>query len=81
MTSESINSLVYTSAFLKECVRLFPAVPFEGRDVVEDCTVAGYKIPKGTGIYCLNLTMNKYAECFDNPEEFMPERYIEGSKY
>lgn len=79
LTSESINSLVYTSAFLKECVRLFPAVPFEGRDVVEDCTVAGYKIPKGTGIYCLNLTMNKYAECFDNPEEFMPERYIEGS--
>ncbi|KAI9258926.1 cytochrome P450 [Phascolomyces articulosus] len=62
----------------KECIRYrstnhFP-VPHES---IKDFEYNGYFIPKGTLILSNTYTLNKSPDCYVNPEEFMPERYIQ----
>eukprot|EP00253_Pinus_taeda_P012686 PITA_12686 len=80
MVSESdLPSLVYLQAVVKESLRLHPAGPFGVPHAsVEDCTILGYQIPKGT-----RLLVNLW-QIATNPESwgqdadtFNPERFME----
>ncbi|KAM3304794.1 hypothetical protein P3S67_011660 [Capsicum chacoense] len=46
-----IKNLVYLRAIVKESLRLYPPAPLLApHESVEDCTVGGYNIPKGTRV-------------------------------
>ena len=80
LESEDLEKVPYTYAFIKESLRLRPTVPLSSRIATKDITLGKYKIPKGTQVAFLYSVMNRDPEKFDYPDEFIPERYMLGSK-
>lgn len=80
MTNEKLNRLRYTEAFIRESLRLFPTAPVNARKNTKNCQFGNYHIPKGTLLFMLAYHSNTDPEIFDFPDEFLPERYLEGSK-
>lgn len=62
---------------IKECLRLYPSVPIIGRVTGEDIeTPSGYHIPKGTGLIIEIYDMHRNPNLYENPEQFIPERFL-----
>ena len=80
LSFELLDSLKYTNAFIKESLRFFPTVPINGRFNRKECKFGDYIIPKGSHISFRAATINFDPDQFDFPNEFIPERYLEGSK-
>ena len=61
---------------LKESLRLYPSVPTIGRSMTEDTQVGKHIIPKGTDVYIHPYIIHRQEDCWENPEEFIPERHV-----
>lgn len=48
---QDVNELKYCSAIFKEALRLYPPAPSIARQIPQDITVGGYKIPKNSQIF------------------------------
>ncbi|XP_019161657.1 PREDICTED: cytochrome P450 CYP82D47-like [Ipomoea nil] len=73
-----IENLVYLQAVVKETLRLHPPLPFlVPHEAMEDCTVGGYHIPKGTQLYVNVWRLHRDPEIWSQPEKFLPERFLE----
>jgi cytochrome P450 len=78
ITIENLNRMDYTTAFLKEVLRLNVGCLFY-RKAMQDDNLAGVDIKKGTVLTVLvnvNHTDEKY---YSNPEEVIPERWLAGT--
>lgn len=77
VTTDSLQRMEYTTAFLKETMRLGgPNSIFVTRVAAEDDNLCGVKVKKGTLVNValdLIFTNEKY---YMNPREFIPERWI-----
>ena len=51
---EDLSKLSYTTMCIKESLRLYPPVPYIGKQLSEDMIIDGDRIPKG--IFVSNLT-------------------------
>ncbi|MCD7450744.1 hypothetical protein HAX54_008381 [Datura stramonium] len=72
-----IKNLVYLQAIVKEALRLYPPAPLlVPHEAVEDCTVAGYNIPKGTRLFPNAWKIQRDPRIYTKPDEFMPERFL-----
>ena len=80
LSSENIEKIPYTTAFIKESLRYLPTVPLMGRVTKKDCQFGEYDIPKGTSLSFCMYTVNRDPENFDHPDEFIPERFLEDSE-
>ncbi|XP_030539505.1 trimethyltridecatetraene synthase-like [Rhodamnia argentea] len=69
-------NLPYINAIVKETMRLHPAAALLARFASRDCKVSGYDIPKGTRVVVSAWSIMRDPEYWDNPEKFMPERFI-----
>ncbi len=47
LLAENIEKLPYMHKVVKESLRIRPPIPFIQRNVAEDTTLGGYRIPKG----------------------------------
>ena len=64
-------------ACIKEAMRLSPTVSGNLRVIENDVVIQGYEIPKGTMLWWLHSINNLDESVFPNPNQFIPERWIE----
>lgn len=81
VTSNVIDNMRYLQAVCNEALRLYPPVALTVRVAVQDTTVAGQFIPKGTAItlppYAVNAEKGLWGQ---NALEFVPERWLSPEK-
>uniref|UniRef100_A0A8C6WJ52 Uncharacterized protein n=1 Tax=Neogobius melanostomus TaxID=47308 RepID=A0A8C6WJ52_9GOBI len=65
----------YLHSALLEVQRLWP--PFIGgrRIASEDCTIAGFHVPKNYGAIYISHAVHRDPEVFEQPDSFLPERW------
>lgn len=72
-----IKKLVYLQAIVKETLQLYPPGPLAiPHAAMEDCTVGGYKVPKGTRLMVNVWKLHRDPQIWSDPEKFMPERFM-----
>lgn len=77
---EDLGKLVYLKAVVKETLRLHPVVPLVLRGTSQRCSVQGYEIQEKTVVYVSAWAIGRDPESWENPEEFLPERFLGKNK-
>ncbi|XP_055923185.1 cytochrome P450 4d2-like isoform X2 [Eupeodes corollae] len=81
VTYRELMELKYTEKVIKEGLRVYPTVPFIGRQSIEDCNINGKSIPKNTTILIPLTILMKNPQIFPEPEKFLPERQTPDNPY
>ncbi|MGB2620719.1 MAG: cytochrome P450 [Candidatus Acidiferrum sp.] len=72
---EDLPKLAYANHVITESLRLYPPAWGTARTAIEDLEIAGYSVPKGSGVSFAQWTVHRDARWYDAPEEFRPERW------
>lgn len=75
-TPETIASLPYLDATIKEVLRLRPVVPAVGRVLQRPMTIGGYDLPKGAAVGACIYLAHRNPDVYPEPEAFRPERFL-----
>ncbi|KAG8390277.1 hypothetical protein BUALT_Bualt01G0066900 [Buddleja alternifolia] len=83
LTEANLDRMQYLHAALTETLRLYPAVPVDGKHSDEDDTLPdGNKIKKGDGISYMPYAMGRMTYVWgEDAEEFRPERWLENGVF
>ncbi|KAK1436566.1 hypothetical protein QVD17_02347 [Tagetes erecta] len=77
VNESDIKNLVYLQAIVKETLRLYPATFLNPpRAFTNDCTIAGYHVPKGTWLLINTWKLHRDPKIWSDPCEFRPERFL-----
>lgn len=78
LEESDIAQLKYLQAIVKEVFRLHPPAPFLlPRQAAATTELRGYTVPKGTRVLVNVWAIGRDRELWSEPEEFMPERFME----
>jgi cytochrome P450 len=77
-TVADLPRLRYTEMVVLESMRIFPPVYAFGREAIRECTLGGYRVRRGTTVIMSQWVMHRDPRYFDNPEQFLPERWADG---
>ncbi|MCY7376584.1 MAG: cytochrome P450, partial [Pyrinomonadaceae bacterium] len=75
LTPEDYPRLKYTEQILAESMRLFPPAWTVGRLAVEEHEFGGYKISEKSLVLASQFVMHRDERFWENPNEFVPERW------
>ena len=77
--ADDFHRLPYTHAVLKEVLRMEPPTFAMGapRQALEDCTLNGYAIAKGTLMFPCMGVIQRRSDHWDNGDNFDPDRWLE----
>lgn len=78
LVPDDVARLPYTTAVLKEAMRLYPPVWAVSRRARHDVEVGGYLVPAGTDLLMSQWVVHRDERFFDDPAEFRPERWLDG---
>src|SRR5579864_1419168 len=67
-----------TQAVLSEVLRVFPPAYAFGRRALRATRVGGHDVEAGTTVLMSPWAMHRDPRYFDDPEEFRPERWLDG---
>ncbi|KAM7519640.1 hypothetical protein LguiB_018602 [Lonicera macranthoides] len=74
---DDLQKLPYLEAVVKETLRFHPAVPLlVPRETMQSCVVDGYEIRPETLVYVNAYAIGRDPECWEDPEKFFPERFL-----
>ncbi|CAG8738753.1 4681_t:CDS:10, partial [Dentiscutata erythropus] len=75
-SAEQHKALKYLNMIIYENLRIYPPVPFlPFRKLEEDLKYKNHVIPAGTGIGLFVYAIQNSPKFWENPEEFIPERF------
>ncbi|XP_057774457.1 cytochrome P450 704C1-like isoform X2 [Salvia miltiorrhiza] len=79
----AVDRMQYLHAALTETLRLYPAVPVDGKCADEDDILPdGHRIKKGDGISYMAYAMGRMPYIWgDDAEEFRPERWLQDGRF
>jgi cytochrome P450 len=69
----------YINAVINETLRVRPVVPLVVRVLMDEMEVGGYTLPAGTRVVPSIYLTNRSPEAYEQPEEFRPERFLDGA--
>ncbi|CAJ1943744.1 unnamed protein product [Sphenostylis stenocarpa] len=73
---KDIHEMHYLKCVIKETLRIHPPTPLLApRVTMSDVKLKGYDIPAKTMVYINSWAMQRDPKFWENPEEFMPERF------
>ncbi|MED1783835.1 cytochrome P450 [Brevibacillus fortis] len=75
----TLNGLMYTSAVIKESLRLYPPSWALTRETTEDVNIHGVMYPQASDIYIPQYILHRDERYFEKPNQFLPERFLPGS--
>ncbi|WP_395846433.1 cytochrome P450 [Cystobacter fuscus] len=78
-TAEDAERLVYTSAVIKESMRLYPPVWMTARESLQECELGGYRMAAGVSLALSPWVPHRDPRWFADPDAFRPERWLDGS--
>ncbi|XP_059317230.1 cytochrome P450 83B1-like [Lycium ferocissimum] len=77
VNEDDIQNLPYFKAVIKETFRLYPPIPLLlARETMQKSILQGYEIQPKTIIYVSPWAIARDPKIWDNPEEFIPERFL-----
>jgi cytochrome P450 family 135 len=68
----------YLDATIKETLRARPVIVDVARKLTAAASIGGYELPAGTFVMPAIAAMHYREDLFPDPEEFRPERFLEG---
>jgi hypothetical protein len=77
--TESLDDDEYVDAVVKETLRVRPVVVDVARRLTRDAEVAGWRLPAGTLVLPAIAVLHKRPDLYESPDEFRPERFMEGA--
>nr|UHB15535.1 cytochrome P450 [Paris polyphylla] len=83
LTQPVLDKMQYLHAALTETLRIYPAIPSEGKTVEEDDVLpGGFKVKKGDGVSYMPYAMGRMTYLWgEDAEEFRPERWLENGTF
>jgi cytochrome P450 len=69
----------YLEAVIKESMRLRPVIGVVARRLAKPVRVAGYDLPAGVVVFPSIALVQRTPSVFPSPDEFRPERFLEGN--
>ncbi|KAL5707158.1 hypothetical protein ACHQM5_025243 [Ranunculus cassubicifolius] len=71
-----LSNLPYLHCIINETLRLFPVGPLlVPHSSSEECTIGGYKIPRGTTLFVNAWAIHRDPKLWEEPDSFKPERF------
>ena len=73
-----LPKLHYTEMVIREALRLYPPAPGLAREPIEDVTIGGYNVPKGSLVSANTYAIQRDSRFFADPEGYDPDRFAPG---
>ena len=72
---DDLPRLTYTKQVVEETLRLYPPVPWLGRQARRECTIGGYRVPARSVICLSAYVTHRHPSYWDEPDTFDPDRF------
>jgi cytochrome P450 len=72
-----LTALPYTRALVSEVLRLHSPSYLINRHVVADDVICGVRVYKGGSIVISPMLLHRHPACWERPDEFLPERWLD----